>query len=72
MRGSIGSAALAAASRHPGVALTIAEMNYPDQTKSITAAVLLFLLVTAFVPAAYVRWIRGRTAHLERTEQGQQ
>jgi BASS family bile acid:Na+ symporter len=64
--------ALAAASRHPGVALTIAEMNYPGQGKPIMAAVLLFLLITAFVTAGYLRWIRGRTAHPEATGLGQE
>jgi BASS family bile acid:Na+ symporter len=52
--------ALATATRHPGVALAIAEMNYPDQRKPITAAILLYLLITALATAPYVRWVRGR------------
>jgi BASS family bile acid:Na+ symporter len=57
-----GALALAAASRHPGVALTIAELNYPGSRKPIMAAVILYLLITAVVTAPYVRWARGRSA----------
>jgi BASS family bile acid:Na+ symporter len=57
--------ALAAASRHPGVALAIAKMSYPDQLKPITAAILLYLLITALVTAPYVRWAGARAAALD-------
>ena len=40
--------ALSTGSRHPGVALAIAQANFPDQTLA-TAALLLYLLVTAVV-----------------------
>jgi len=56
--------ALAAASRHPGVALSIAAISYPEQSKPITAAILLYLLVTALVTGPYVRWASGRAAAL--------
>jgi BASS family bile acid:Na+ symporter len=52
--------ALAAATRHPGVALAIAQMNFPEQQKPITAAILVYLLITALVSAPYVRWAQGR------------
>jgi BASS family bile acid:Na+ symporter len=54
--------ALATASRHPGVALAIAQISYPEQRRSTTAAILLYLLITALVTAPYVRWARGRAA----------
>jgi BASS family bile acid:Na+ symporter len=57
--------ALAAASRHPGVVLAIAEISYPDQRKPLMAAVLLFLLITILVTAPYVRWVRGHAARFE-------
>jgi BASS family bile acid:Na+ symporter len=58
------SLALAAASRHPGVALTIAAMSFPDQRKPITAEILLYLIITLLVTAPYVRWASGRAAAL--------
>lgn len=47
--------ALACASRHPGVALAIAEINAPGH-KSVTTAVLLYLLVSAVVSIPYTIW----------------
>jgi BASS family bile acid:Na+ symporter len=58
-----GALALAAATRHPGVALAIAAMSYPGQSKLITAAILLYLIVTMLVTWPYVRWISGRAQH---------
>jgi BASS family bile acid:Na+ symporter len=57
--------ALAAASRHPGVAMAIAQASYPEQRKPIAAALLLYLLITALVTAPYVRWTRRQAAALE-------
>jgi predicted Na+-dependent transporter len=57
--------ALAAASRHPGVVLAIAETSYPDQRKSLMAAILLFLLITILVTTPYVLWA---TRHATRFE----
>jgi len=51
--------ALSTGSRHPGVALAIAQVNFPDQTLA-TAAVLLYLLVTALVSIPYLRWAKHR------------
>jgi BASS family bile acid:Na+ symporter len=49
--------ALATASRHPGLALAIAQLNFPAE-KSMLAALLLYLLVGLIVTAPYVRWRR--------------
>jgi BASS family bile acid:Na+ symporter len=54
--------ALAAASRHPGVALVIAEISFPEAHRPIMAAVVLFLLVNALVTAPYVRWMARRAS----------
>lgn len=47
--------ALATASRHPGVALAIAGLAAP-QEKAVTAAVLLYLIVSIVVTLPYVSW----------------
>jgi BASS family bile acid:Na+ symporter len=49
--------ALATASRHPGVALTIAQITFPAE-KSVLAALLLYLVAGIFVTLPYVRWRR--------------
>lgn len=53
--------AVAAATRHPGVAIAIASVNFADQKTIAIAAVLLFLVVNAVVSIPYVRWIKGRS-----------
>jgi BASS family bile acid:Na+ symporter len=50
--------ALATATRHPGVALTIAAANFPDETL-VAPALILYLLISAIVSAPYVRWRRS-------------
>jgi BASS family bile acid:Na+ symporter len=47
--------ALATATRHPGVALAIASVTFPDQ-KAVGAVLIWHLLVGALVAAPYVRW----------------
>lgn len=47
--------ATAACSRHPGVALAIAHINFPDE-RLVAAAVLLFLVVNAVLTIPYVGW----------------
>jgi len=53
--------ALAAATRHPGVAIAIAAVNFPDQQRVLTAAVLLFLITNLIVTIPYIQWIKART-----------
>jgi BASS family bile acid:Na+ symporter len=52
--------ALATAARHPGVALAIASANFPEQ-KLASAAILLYLVLSAILSIPYVTW-RGRLA----------
>lgn len=49
--------AIASAMRHPGVALAIAKVNFPDE-KLVFAAVLLFAVVNVIVTIPYAAWRR--------------
>jgi BASS family bile acid:Na+ symporter len=51
--------AISTASRHPGIAIAIAQANFPGQ-KLAMAAVLLYLLVNAVVSIPYNVWIKRR------------
>jgi len=53
--------AIATASRHPGIALAIAHINYPQET-DLAAAVLIFLLTNAALTAPYIIWRRRTVA----------
>jgi bile acid:Na+ symporter, BASS family len=55
--------ALATATRHPGVALIIANANLPDE-KLVAPAVLLYLLVSVVASAPYVMWRKRRKSDL--------
>jgi len=58
-RASLG---LSTASRHPGVALAIADANFPQQKKLIFAALLLYLIVNALVTIPYLKWMKRRAS----------
>lgn len=49
--------AIAASSRHPGIAIAIAQTNFPEQ-KLAMAAVLLYLIVNAVISFPFLRWAR--------------
>jgi BASS family bile acid:Na+ symporter len=51
--------AFSTASRHPGIAIAIAQVNFPQQ-KLAMAAILLYLLVNAVVSIPYLLWIKRR------------
>lgn len=53
-----GPLALAAVSRHPGVAMAIAADSFPAFRGRALAGVLLFLLLSALLTAPYVWWVR--------------
>ena len=52
---------LSTASRHPGIALAIASVNFPA-VKLVIGAVLLYLVVNAIVSIPYLTWQRRRLA----------
>jgi BASS family bile acid:Na+ symporter len=58
------SLALSTASRHPGIALALAQANFPEQTLA-AAAVLLYLLVNAFVSIPYLLSVKRRQPKVE-------
>jgi len=54
--------ALATGVRHPGVALAIASINFPDH-KAVAAAIVLYLIVAVLISTPYVKWrVRQRAA----------
>lgn len=48
--------ALATCSRHPGIALTVAATNFPDQKVAILAVILCHLIISTIVTIPYIRW----------------
>ena len=58
------SLAISTASRHPGIAIALAQANFPEQ-KLAMAAVLLYLLVNAFASLPYLLWTRRRQPGVE-------
>jgi BASS family bile acid:Na+ symporter len=58
--------ALYSSARHPGVAVAIAQANFPQQRIAV-AAILLALLIAAIVALPYMNWIkhhkRGEPSH---------
>lgn len=51
--------ALASASRHPGIAAAIAQLNFPGE-RAVPAAILLYLVLGALVSLPYMRWRERR------------
>lgn len=56
--------AMASASRHPGISMALAHLNFPNE-KSVIGVVVLYLLLSALIAIPYVTWrkrIGARTA----------
>ncbi len=53
--------ALATASRHPAIAMTVAQIAFPEE-KTVPAAVLLYLIVSLVVTTPYVMWRKKAAA----------
>jgi bile acid:Na+ symporter, BASS family len=56
--------ALATSTRHPGIALAIASLNFPKQKDEVMVIVLYHLLVGAIIAIPYTRWRARRLAKL--------
>ena len=56
--------ALATSSRHPGVAIAIAHVNFPEQ-KVANAVILVYLIISMILAAPYLNWRRShaKAAH---------
>jgi BASS family bile acid:Na+ symporter len=54
--------ALATEARHPGVALAIGAVVFPDGQKLVLAAVLLYVLVAAILAIPYIQWQKRHLA----------
>ena len=52
--------ALAAACRHPAIAMAIASANFPD--RKFGAAILLFLILSIVLATPYLLWLKRRAA----------
>jgi BASS family bile acid:Na+ symporter len=48
--------ALAAGARHPGIAMAIAGLNFPEQRVEVLAVVLLHVIISGIVATPYVLW----------------
>lgn len=55
--------AVASSTRHPGIAMMIANLNHAD--KAVTAAILAFMLVGIIVAIPYNLWLKRRSQRLE-------
>ena len=48
--------AIATSSRHPGLALAIAQANFPEQITLVAGAVVIYLIFRAILAIPYTRW----------------
>jgi BASS family bile acid:Na+ symporter len=55
--------AIATSSRHPGIALILAQANFPEE-QLMLPAVLMYLLVNAVVAIPYVLWSKRKRTQL--------
>ena len=53
--------ALATSSRHPAIAIAIANANFPDQ-KLVAPAVLLYLILSIVLAVPYLNWVKAKHA----------
>ena len=51
--------AVATPARHPGLAVAIAQANYPEQSQLVAGAVVIYLVLRILLMFPYVRWQRS-------------
>jgi bile acid:Na+ symporter, BASS family len=52
--------AVATPARHPGLAVAIAQANYPEQARLVAGAVVIYLVLRTLLAFLYLRWQRPR------------
>lgn len=57
--------ALATSARHPGIAITIAALNFPERKSAVFVVVLLHLIVGTIVAIPYMKWRKKSHSGLE-------
>jgi BASS family bile acid:Na+ symporter len=57
--------ALATSTRHPGIALSIASLNFPERKAAVLIVILFHLVVGTLVAIPYVKWRRMLHANLD-------
>ena len=50
--------AIATAARHPAIALAIAEANYPEQSRLVSGALVIYLILRLILSLCYAYWRR--------------
>lgn len=55
--------AFATASRHPGVAIAIVQMNFPSEP-AVTPAVLLYLVTSTVIMIPFQGWLKQSAAKI--------
>jgi BASS family bile acid:Na+ symporter len=48
--------AIATSARHPGLAVAIAQANYPEQGKLVAGAIVIYMILRIVLSLLYVRW----------------
>ncbi len=51
--------AVATSARHPGLALAIANANYPEQARLVAGAIVIYLILRMLLLLPYLRWPRS-------------
>jgi bile acid:Na+ symporter, BASS family len=52
--------AIATPARHPGLAVAIAQANYPEQSRLVAGAIVIYLILRVLLVLPYARWQHAR------------